>query len=209
MANGRGCRRTIAGDHPTALAGALEPPRRAAGTTAAFYRAAGRGHPTRLDQRGLAGDRSVASAAVDQSTSRCSCCAWCSGCSSPTTATTRCSAAAGSPARPGGSARSACAGRRCRPALAAAPRSAPGCCSPLGLLTPFAAAGMIGVMVGGHVGGPPQERLLHLQRPGLGVHARRSPSSAWAVATIGPGDAQPRPRHRHRLDGVGRLDRRR
>ena len=125
---------------PEALAGAVEalPGRRSVPRCSVLSAALGHGVP------GCVGRVP----AWTRSTSRCSCCASCSGCSSPPTATTRSSVAAAWPARRGGSGRSACAGRSVQArARRVAPRSAPACCSPLGLLTPFAAAGMIGVMV--------------------------------------------------------------
>ena len=77
----------------------------------------------------------------------------------------------------------------------------------LGLITPFAAAGMIGVMVvaswvahrknGFFIFNEGWEFVLSIG------------AVAWAVATIGPGRVQPRPRRRHRVPRLDRLDDRR
>ena len=73
----------------------------------------------------------------------------------------------------------------------------------VGLLTPFAAAGIIGVMV---VAGWSAHRRngFFIFRKGEGWEYVASIAvAAWCVAAIGPGEAQPGSRRRPRLDGAG------
>ena len=58
----------------------------------------------------------------------------------------------------------------------------------LGLLTPFAAAGMIGVMVVATWTRPPPQRVLHLPKGEGWEYTVSIAVAAWGVATIGPGE---------------------